>query len=1042
MRTAWWALAMAASLTILGCSGGSDAPTNPVDIGSGSEIVPEGPHPALPSQVVVRDGVVQSAIGSFQLEIDPVALTAAVSRQELRGAMGTGDLYLLPLDSFLQADTFSITGVSGSPQNLDIHYRFAHPFPAPEDPTAPANGSSNRADLGVSPQILLLAEVSTSVGNSYFGSVVANTKLVPNPDGYYTPNALLNTFGWLANTFPYYQGVDEANPDAREGASNGGVATGNFGPEGWTRDELMNDEGGWTGYGILHQGQAVKGTISLARTALGTSRLTLQTAILAKYADPRGGADGAERKANRLPPATPNASLFAYRMPHGCWDISRITYLGESGGFYTNLVSADALTFRVTDWDARSSESGFQSLSKDPDVTHVAIGEAGLPRFAVCIPGVLGDKNTYDTWDPAIDVVDDDTAWGGDPEPDSGQPLDTLLYRKSVTKIVTTGQSDNTYTGLARAIDPELTNITNPSFVIELDADLAPVSGALPLPQTYQAFTVIMDTPNTPPFANVGRTSTDPLLSGQQPSASVTGITDADGDLLNITVNWGDGNGFVPVVSNLAPPYASQSLVGPHMNNTDLVNDSITMAVRVSDGTVGNTYDLAYTLGPNRPPVVAGVPALASSSLPTPATFTLNAGSTSVIDPEGNAVTYVVTGSRTPTGPFGPTSAFPITALGPYVITGTVNLTLFACDTLHQNLTAAQPDSASPFAAVTGTVNAVCSSGSLPGVGNISLATLTTGSVLRTGAIVSDAVITGIRITWSDIAGEGAYGIYRGEYVPGTPVANVSYTQIGEVGAGVTTFDNLLSAGQASGHRWIYRVYPRCAPGGADGPTASQVGIAALQDWEGILTGNKINTTQGGWSLLAECGSCGGQMVVGSAATGMSGLADLSLGVLGNSGGSTDRWAAVIPPNLGDADWSSLLSSFNTSRLEFAHNRTGSYNFGGLHVEARTSLPTANGSTPGVAGNTWVADTRYGSTQSYDSNATEAQGDDTEWTISAQHSGGTNFHLRSLSGARFSAASTATETITGNRQYLVIAAGTRGTGSVDQHIDNCAWLLY
>lgn len=679
------------ALVVLGCAGGgySTAPAIP----SPASLPPPEPLPtvyngaATLGSPMISGGLAQSALAIYTLRVDLSTYQATLTLKENREATATDDLYLLPIDSFLRADSFEVTGVDRDADSLNIGWNFSHPFPAPADPTGTPNGSTNRADLGVAASLLYLTDVPAAAGHSYFTDRIAETAYILNADSYYSPAALLDTTGLTANTFPMQKVIDE-EADNRNGVSNTGNVTGNFGTDGWTRSELGAGNNGWTGFDILHQGQSTRGTVEISLTALETAGFSLDVAVLAKYNDPRGGTTGAEKKANRLPPATPDTSRFAYRMPHGVWDVSSVAFDSQDVAFFDTTISGATLTFYTTDWDARATETTEIDLADDPDPTHVALGEAGLPDFAVCIPGVLGDATVISDWDPALDVLDDDSAFGGDAATDSGQPGDELCYSKLITESITTGQTPGLYTGMARATDVEIANILDPFFVLELDGTLAPLSSGNPMPIGYAAFQVNVASTNSQPTAVVALTSPDPLNSGSSASVSITAFADAESDPLTVSVDWGDGGGFVTIISGMPSPYANQTPTGPVMMNADLVPDNINMTVRVTDGISAPVdFPVPYTLGPNRPPQITGTPALSPSSVPTPATFNMVLGSATAVDPEGDTIGLYTVNNRNADAPTSGTFMFPYAPNPSTPIANppnsSVQFTVYATDSLH-----------------------------------------------------------------------------------------------------------------------------------------------------------------------------------------------------------------------------------------------------------------------------------------------------------------------------------------------------------------------
>ncbi|HYE78188.1 MAG TPA: hypothetical protein VEI97_09385, partial [bacterium] len=440
-------------LLVAGCAGTDTTPVGPSDTAALAS-----PKPGV---AVMRGGNVQSVLGLYTIRVEAGAAGASVEPLALRTGAANDDLYLLPIDRFLKPTSLAVTAVSWTPTTVDLAWAFTHPFPAPIDPAAAPNGSTNRADLGIAGALVILQDVESAVGNTFFSDRIANTSLVVNPDAYLSPETMVASTT-VANTFPYQTLVDETGEGSRVFTSNGGDPMGNFGSDGWTRDELGGTYDQWSGYGVLHQGQISRRTLSLNRAALAAGEvLTFDVAVLAKYNDPRGGSTSRERRANRLPPATPDHTRFAYRMPHGALDVERVRFLGESGGFIANQPTTSTLAFRVDDWDARATESTFSDLADEPEVTAVAPGEAGLPDLAVSLPGVLGDHTTVVDWDPAADLVDDDSAYGGDAEPDSGRPGDGLVYVRTLAKPAGAGETGGMYVGLVRATDPEVPNITD-----------------------------------------------------------------------------------------------------------------------------------------------------------------------------------------------------------------------------------------------------------------------------------------------------------------------------------------------------------------------------------------------------------------------------------------------------------------------------------------------------------------------------------------------------------------------------------------------------
>jgi len=563
MRTLTWWLAASLLLAAVGCSGGGKSPAMP-NLPPVDGTLPQVAQTAGGSlgTPFINGDLSASALAIYTIDVDPVSLEATSRLKETRQGQANDDLYLLSIDSFLRADSFRVRALAATATTIDVTYTVEHPFPAPNNPTGTPNGSTNRADLGVAGMVMVLADAPAS-GNTYFTDRIANTALVANADAYFSPGGLLTVSG-TANTFPYRQLVDETldprvSPWVPLGVSNGGDVTGNFGSDGWTRAEFGTGNIGWTGYGVMHQGQVVANMLSLNKSALG-SGASLDVAIVAVYNDPRGGATPAQKKANRLPPASPDASLFAYRMPHGALDVASIEFLGASGPFTPNAISAVDMNFRVTDWDARATETAEADLANDASFTNVAQGEAGVPALSVCIPGVLGNASFTDDWDPGTTVQDDDSAFGGDAAQDSGVAGDGIYYTKSVTKAAGSGQVAGDYTGMVRASDVQS------GLWVGLDANLTPLT-TTPLPVTYQAFTVTMGLTCTPPSGGVVSPSGSIGCTGQNANFSIAYTGDPA-----VTYGWDFGGGTTPNSSSSATPSVTLGAAGTYNGSVTIDN--------------------------------------------------------------------------------------------------------------------------------------------------------------------------------------------------------------------------------------------------------------------------------------------------------------------------------------------------------------------------------------------------------------------------------------------------------------------------------------
>lgn len=542
MRTLVTTALGAVALSLLGCSQG--ASTNP-----SPNSLPAATNAESHGAIYVAGDRAQSLGGRFEVSIDPSTLSGTVSLRDDRTVMANDDVYDLSIANFTRRDTLKIMGISRSATTLDIDYVVTHPFAAPTNLAGPAT-AANRADLGVSGRVCFMLDVPSATGNTYFttaataapgvNGIVANTGTVANAHGYYAPAGLIPGLTTTANTFPYRVLVDEEGPDgARVGVSNGGIATGNYiaAIGGWQQENIGPTNDGWTGFGVLQQGQAASSRLSLNLSAL-SGPVDFDAVILVTYNDPRVGLNAATKRANRLPKAPTDINAFAYRMPHGALDVERMTFYGESGGFIPNTISSSTLNFGLVDWDARATETSEIDLAGDPVLSNVALGESGPPQLAVDIPAITG--GTPIEFDNGTDLLDDDTAFGGDAGQDLGTPGDALYYSKSITNSVGSGQTPGAATGLAMAIDPEILSANDWHFYLDPDLGLA---SPAPAPVAFQAFTVNLGPLNAQPVANFALASTT-VLDGGTVTVQATAYSDAELDPIEVRIDWNNDLDF------------------------------------------------------------------------------------------------------------------------------------------------------------------------------------------------------------------------------------------------------------------------------------------------------------------------------------------------------------------------------------------------------------------------------------------------------------------------------------------------------------------
>lgn len=517
-----FSLLLGLSWALASCAGSFDSATTPVPSpqDSGGQLGAES----------IAGGSVHTALGIYQITIDPGTLTASaelVAQRDLQQS----ELYSLSIQNFMRPDTLIIEGVSETATTLDVHYSTKHPFPQAANLDGPAS-AGNREDLAVTGRILWLVDSPDPV--TYFagdGDILVNTALVTNADGYFAPGALLGTTGLTANTFPYQLLVDEAL-DNRVGLSNGGVPTGNFVGNGWSK---LDFQSGITGYGIWGQGQTSRHTISLDLATLGSTTMTVRAAIIVKYEDPRGGTNSTQKRANRLP--VDDVARFAYRMPHGALDVERLEVLATGAGLSEGQAGVAAIEARVRDWDTRALESAAVHLAGESDVHLVSLGESGLPSVDLDIPMVadaLGDT---------LAVVDDDTPHGGDVAADSGNANDELYLLGTISGVPAV---DGVVTGLIRARD--ITDLTPPAgwdtLRFNLDPSLGPLGTSIE-GASFQAFQIAVAPAGEPPAAAWSFTGGVQTVDGSgliriDLTTPLLDVTNTSGNY-TAEVTWGDG---------------------------------------------------------------------------------------------------------------------------------------------------------------------------------------------------------------------------------------------------------------------------------------------------------------------------------------------------------------------------------------------------------------------------------------------------------------------------------------------------------------------
>lgn len=387
---------------------------------------------------MVASGITTELLVPWRLEVDPATLDASLMPVIDRTATGfQATLSDLDISAFLKPGTLAVKSVRRSNGGLRLEYAFRHPFPAPDFAAPPS--AKNRADLGVTGRLLILADlpVSQVPQNTYFGDVILNPRAIGEIDGFFSPGDLLRMTGLNTNTFPYKLLANESLSN-RTGVPNGDPE-GNYDPllHGWQRHniELSGVNNGWTGYDFVHQGQEVVNEFLLTPDAFNGKPLTLNLAIVIKYVDPKSISPRTDPLV-RFPAEPPISTYFAYRLPYGALDCSEIYYDFDDPLVFDDTTGQSLpVAAYVRDWDTGATEATDSDLSDEADVSLVQPGTGATPVVDFDCPALL-------TTPGVIDYL------GG-----SGLPRDELHYSATLTTDLVSEPGQ--LFGLIRATDPE-----------------------------------------------------------------------------------------------------------------------------------------------------------------------------------------------------------------------------------------------------------------------------------------------------------------------------------------------------------------------------------------------------------------------------------------------------------------------------------------------------------------------------------------------------------------------------------------------------------
>ncbi|MEO7994404.1 MAG: hypothetical protein ABI743_08390, partial [bacterium] len=517
---------------------------------------------------------------------------------------------------------------------------------------------------------------------------------------------------------------------------------------------------------------------------------------------------------------------------------------------------------------------------------------------------------------------------------------------------------------------------------------------------------------------------------------SITAYADAESNAVTADVDWDNSGTFVGAteiglaVSGATPVNLSSPL---KYDNPTAANQTRNLPYRINDALhTGSTVTTSFTLGANRAPIVnSGTIGLASASQTSPATFSITPSALSITDPEGDVISYTVTGTPNTGAPVTNSGAALPLSNGTYVTpVASVTFVGYANDTLHAGVTGTSiPTSPSPL---TGTVTAC---GLTMAAVNTTLATLTTGSVLRAGT-AANQTITGIRVGWTDIAGEAEYVIQRGTWADGATVASVVFSNLGTAVANATSYDDTTI--NPSGTRYLYRVAPRCGIGSSEG-TVSQLAMVAIQDFEST-TGNNDAYPQfpaNGWDLNT-ISTASTTVTTTNAGNALNGTRSLRFNDFGTA---ANIWMTFNPPLLNDR---ASLGTLSTSTLEFNHSwANGGSVTSGYAGLTNTAAPTDGDATAPIDPNNWRWLGTVSSGTGYNDNASTAL-TGLYTNIAGQVSG--NYNWGNSGGAiaeTFSRLDATIGTITNSHNYASIAlAGTAAGTNEDARFDDVAWIVY
>jgi len=586
----------AAVLLLAGCQ-----TSTPTDLTlTGADVV------GLPMAVspVLRSGSEQT-VALYHLRIDGETLTAEAANLTQRAAQASPqakayDLELWgaitdpqgnPFLTIRGTKQFEIVGLTNIPNlGLQVTFRHAHPLPAPNyqqstlhtlvacadclcysdvPPSSqrPSNrqecfrarefgafrpNAVNRSDLSYSGRAVFLTNVPAD-SRTFFGDLRVDTGGVITADGYLDVRSIINAPGdqrhpGLTNTvFPYVLLADELKNN-REGRSNGGQPTGNYDAAtgGWQRSNIGTEYSGWTGYDVLHAGQAVTNSVILKQAPGGGYEGYV--ALVVKYTDPRGKSSVYWR----WPTPTPDPLQFAYRLPFAALDASVVMPPADPVAVGQTAGATAFFTVGVRDWDRTAPPHSSPDLSSVTDVTLVQPAGPGTCTVTLDVPGLMES--------PVSAVY-----LSG-----SGLPGSECRFRAAVTNVTGTAAL-GPQLGLVRVVDPEAADAAagDYRYGINNPPGYTNASGANALPVvTYQLVRFEVVDPR-------------PRILSVDPSGCPTPVAGKSGNGTNFIAtatnaptswSWNFGGGATPNTSSQSEPFVTFGAAGTYTGTVTATN--------------------------------------------------------------------------------------------------------------------------------------------------------------------------------------------------------------------------------------------------------------------------------------------------------------------------------------------------------------------------------------------------------------------------------------------------------------------------------------